>query len=317
MPIVSRLNAVSESSLWPLRCVPATEIFPPLTRSSPEMTMRSVVFPEPEGPTMPIASPALTLRFAPRRISTAPARLGKVRRTFSSEISGIDMGRVDGADQRYLSSTAPCGSRICFLIGQDDPPHVACSGVVLLLRCQLLPQETITVLAFGDSLTAGLGVDPQSAFPVKLEAALKSRGHNVRVINAGVSGDTAAAGRDRLDWVLTEDIDAVIVELGANDALRGMPPAETRSALAAILETMKQRKLPVLLAGMLAPRNLGPDFAAGFDPIFPELAKQFGVHLLPVFPRWSGDAARPQPGGRAPPQSFGRRPRSSPESPRR
>jgi acyl-CoA thioesterase-1 len=156
-------------------------------------------------------------------------------------------------------------------------------ALVLLLSPPAFAQETVTILAFGDSLTAGLGVDPQSAFPTKLEDALKARGHDVRVINAGVSGDTAAAGRDRLDWVLTDDIDAVIVELGANDALRGMAPAQTRAALTAILETLKQRNLPVLLAGMLAPRNLGPDYAAGYDPIFPDLAKSYGAIYYPFF----------------------------------
>jgi acyl-CoA thioesterase-1 len=163
--------------------------------------------------------------------------------------------------------------------------------ILLLSPLPAFAQETITILAFGDSLTAGLGVDPESAFPAKLEAALKARGHNVRVINAGVSGDTAAAGRDRLDWVLTDDVDAVIVELGANDALRGIAPAETRIALNAILEALKQRNLPVLLAGMLAPRNLGPDYAAGYDPIFPDLAKTYGAIYYPFF--LDGVATRP------------------------
>lgn len=163
--------------------------------------------------------------------------------------------------------------------------------ILLLSPLPAIAQETVTILAFGDSLTAGLGVDPQSAFPAKLEEALKAREHNVRVINAGVSGDTTAAGRDRLDWVLTDDIDAVIVELGANDALRGMAPAQTRTALTAILEALKQRNLPVLLAGMLAPRNLGPDYAASFDPIFPELAKAYGTVYYPFF--LDGVATRP------------------------
>lgn len=152
--------------------------------------------------------------------------------------------------------------------------------------------DEVTILAFGDSLTAGLGVDPDSAFPPKLEAALKARGHKVKIINAGVSGDTASAGRDRLDWVLTDDVDAVILELGANDALRGIPPSETRVALTAILEALKKRDLPVLLAGMLAPRNLGPDYAAGYDPIFPELAKAYGAIYYPFF--LDGVATRPE-----------------------
>ncbi|MFO0994086.1 MAG: arylesterase [Hyphomicrobiales bacterium] len=149
----------------------------------------------------------------------------------------------------------------------------------------------VTIVALGDSLTAGLGVDPESAFPAKLEAALKARGHDVRVINAGVSGDTASAGRDRLDWVLADDVDAVILELGANDALRGIAPAETRAALSAILEALKQRNLPVLVAGMLAPRNLGPDYSAAYDPIFSDLANQYGALYYPFF--LDGVATRP------------------------
>ena len=131
----------------------------------------------------------------------------------------------------------------------------------------------------------------KAPFRRKLEAALKARGHKVRVINAGVSGDTASAGRDRLDWILTDDVDAVIVELGANDALRGIPPAETRMELSAILETLKQRNLPVLLAGMLAPRNLGPEYAAAYDPIFPDLAKAYDAIYYPFF--LDGVATRP------------------------
>jgi acyl-CoA thioesterase-1 len=165
-------------------------------------------------------------------------------------------------------------------------------ALIFLMPVQAHADDEVTLLAFGDSLTAGLGVDPESAFPAKLEAALKARGHAVRVINAGVSGDTAAAGRDRLDWILTDDIDAVIVELGANDALRGIAPSETRAALTAILERLKQRKLPVLLAGMLAPRNLGPDYAAAYDPIFPDLAKAYGAIYYPFF--LDGVATRPE-----------------------
>jgi acyl-CoA thioesterase-1 len=164
--------------------------------------------------------------------------------------------------------------------------------LLLLIPAQAVAQEEITILAFGDSLTAGLGVEPENAFPAQLEAALKAKGQNVRVINAGVSGDTTAAGRDRLDWALTDDVDAVIVELGANDALRGMPPAETRTALTAILDGIKQRNLPVLLTGMLAPRNLGPDYASAYDPIFPELAKIYGAIYYPFF--LDGVATKPE-----------------------
>lgn len=143
--------------------------------------------------------------------------------------------------------------------------------------------EPVTILALGDSLTAGYGLEPNEAFPVKLEAALKAKGHDVRIVNAGISGDTASAGRDRLDWALTGDVDAVIVELGANDALRGVDPKITRAALDDILRTLAARNLPTLIAGMKAPRNLGAEYAAAFDAIFPDLAKAYGAGFYPFF----------------------------------
>lgn len=152
----------------------------------------------------------------------------------------------------------------------------------LFLPLQAHAQQ-VTILAFGDSLTAGLGLNAEDAFPAKLEAALKAKGLDVRIINAGISGDTASAGRDRLDWALTPDVKAVIVELGANDALRGQPPADTRKALDDILGTLATRKIPTLLAGMMAPRNLGPDYAAAYDPLFGEIAKAHGALFYPFF----------------------------------
>jgi acyl-CoA thioesterase-1 len=159
------------------------------------------------------------------------------------------------------------------------------SVALLMLLMATIPAgaSTINILALGDSLTAGFGLGPDDAFPSQLEAALKVRGHDVRIINAGVSGDTAGAARDRLDWVLTDDVSAVILELGANDALRGIDPEQTKAAISAILGKLAARKLPVLLAGMRAPRNLGPDFAARFDAIYPELARTFSVIYYPFF----------------------------------
>jgi acyl-CoA thioesterase I len=159
------------------------------------------------------------------------------------------------------------------------------SFALFLLCLTVLPvsAETKTILALGDSLTAGLGLDPAQAFPAKLEAALKQKGHDVVVLNAGVSGDTAAQGAARLDWALTDDVDAVLVELGANDALRGLPPEQAKQALDSILVKLKQRNLPVLLLGMKAPPNLGPDYVAGFDAMFPDLARQYDVPLYPFF----------------------------------
>jgi acyl-CoA thioesterase-1 len=145
------------------------------------------------------------------------------------------------------------------------------------------PAAALEIVALGDSLTAGFGVDPQDAFPAKLEAALKAKGHDVKVINAGVSGDTASAALDRLDWAVPEEADAVIVELGSNDALRGIDPKQTRASLEAILKAMGERKIPVLLAGMRAPRNLGAGYAAAFDPIYADLAQAHGAVLYPFF----------------------------------
>lgn len=143
--------------------------------------------------------------------------------------------------------------------------------------------EPVTLLALGDSLTAGYGLEPSAAFPVKLEAALKARGHDVVVINAGVSGDTAAQGAARLEWSLTDDVDAVIVELGANDALRGLAPAQAEAALSDIASTLSARKLPTLIAGMRAPPNMGPDYVAEFEGMYGRVAAKAGTALYPFF----------------------------------
>ena len=137
------------------------------------------------------------------------------------------------------------------------------------------------IVVLGDSLSAGFGLGAQDALPAKLEKALNARGLNVVIQNAGVSGDTTAGGLSRLDWSVGEGTDAVIVELGANDALRGADPKQTRATLDTILSRLKARKIPVLLAGMLAPRNLGPDYVTAFDAIYPELAVRHGAILYP------------------------------------
>lgn len=142
---------------------------------------------------------------------------------------------------------------------------------------------SVKVVALGDSLTAGLGLPANQSFPAKLEAALKARGHDVTVVNAGVSGDTASDGLARLDWSVGDDANAVIVELGANDALRGIDPATTRAALDKLLQRLAERHLPVVLAGMLAPRNFGADYARRFDAIYPDLAGKYRITLYPFF----------------------------------
>jgi len=143
------------------------------------------------------------------------------------------------------------------------------------------------VLAVGDSLFAGYGLaSPGDAYPARLETALRARGVNARVANAGVSGDTSAAGAQRFAFVLKnqpQKPDLVIVGFGGNDVLRGLPPAQTRANLAAMLAAAKAQGVPVVLMGMLAPPNLGPAFKAQFEPIYPALAKQFGATLVPFF----------------------------------
>ncbi|MGD9668670.1 MAG: arylesterase [Hyphomicrobiaceae bacterium] len=143
--------------------------------------------------------------------------------------------------------------------------------------------EKIRIVAFGDSLTAGYGLKPGQAFPDVLQMALNARGYNVEVINAGVSGDTTAAGLVRFDWAVGEDVDAVILELGANDALRGQPPGDTRANLDSILTRLGARKLPVLIAGMRSPENWGSDYRDRFNAVFADLAAKHGVLLYPFF----------------------------------
>ena len=145
------------------------------------------------------------------------------------------------------------------------------------------PERPVKMVVLGDSLSAGLGLSATSAFPVRLQKALNDKGIKVDMTNAGVSGDTSSGGRDRLDWSVPEGTEAVIVELGANDALRGIDPAVTRAALTEILTRLKARKIAVLLSGMLAPPNYGTEYAARFNAIYPELSKSFGVPLYPFF----------------------------------
>ncbi|HEY3891181.1 MAG TPA: arylesterase [Bradyrhizobium sp.] len=145
------------------------------------------------------------------------------------------------------------------------------------------PAKPVKMVVLGDSLSAGYGLPADAAFPARLEKALKNNGIEVDIGNAGVSGDTSSGGRDRLDWSVPEGTEAVILELGANDALHGTDPAVTRAALSDILTRLKARGVAVLLCGMLAPPNYGSDYATRFNAIYSELAKSFGVPLYPFF----------------------------------
>jgi acyl-CoA thioesterase-1 len=156
-------------------------------------------------------------------------------------------------------------------------------AVVLAAAPTARADAPVKIVAFGDSLTAGYGLPAQDTFPAKLQAALKAKGHNVEIENAGVSGDTASGGLSRLDWSIPDGTDAVIVELGANDMLRGVDPKVTRQALDEILKQLKARNIAVLLAGMKAAPNMGADYARAFEAIFEDLAQQYDVVFYPFF----------------------------------
>jgi len=158
------------------------------------------------------------------------------------------------------------------------------AGLVLLLLPRIEASPSVPVIvAFGDSLTAGLGLPLDQAFPAQLEAALKARGTEAKVVNAGVSGDTAAAALARLDWTLPDDASAVIIELGGNDALQGIPPEGTKAALEKIIERVQARGLPILLAGQEAPRNMGKDYVDAFRAVYADLAQRYDVIFYPFF----------------------------------
>jgi acyl-CoA thioesterase-1 len=141
----------------------------------------------------------------------------------------------------------------------------------------------VKIVALGDSLVAGYQLQAGDTFPVRLEQALKGKGHAVEIANAGVSGDTSSGGLARIDWSVPEGTDAVILELGANDMLRGVDPKVTREALETIIRKLKERRIEVLLCGMLAPPNLGADYARAYNPIYPQLAATHDVLFYPFF----------------------------------
>jgi acyl-CoA thioesterase-1 len=168
-----------------------------------------------------------------------------------------------------------------------QPRYLIFVAAVLLFALSLQTSEAsprgTVIVTLGDSLTAGYGLPQAQSFPAQLEAALKAKGHDVTVVNAGVSGDTSAAALKRLDWALPDDAAAVIVELGGNDALQGLPPKDTEATLAKIIAHLQTKGLPVLLAGMEAPRNMGKDYVDAFHAIYPDLAERYDVLLYRFF----------------------------------
>jgi acyl-CoA thioesterase-1 len=159
------------------------------------------------------------------------------------------------------------------------------AAVAISFLAAVLPAsaDPVRIVGFGDSLMAGYGLGPGEAFPDKLQSALRDKGHDVVIDNAGVSGDTSSGGLARLDWSVPEGTAIVILELGANDMLRGIEPAITEKNLDAMVTRLKERGIAVLLAGMRAAPNLGPDFAERFDPIYERIATKHGIALMPFF----------------------------------
>jgi acyl-CoA thioesterase-1 len=155
--------------------------------------------------------------------------------------------------------------------------------------------DDVTIAALGDSLTAGYGLPDGQGFVPQLQGWLRANGQDVTIINAGVSGDTTAGGLARVDWTLTSDVDAMIVALGGNDLLRGIDPAVSRANLAAILDAAAARDLPVLLVGLAAPGNYGPDYQAAFDAMYPDLAAEYGTLHVDSFLGAIGAATQDDP----------------------
>jgi acyl-CoA thioesterase I len=186
---------------------------------------------------------------------------------------------------RHLLRAAVCS--LAILVGAVIAPVLAETAA-----------KPVTIVALGDSLTAGLGLPLRKGFVPQLGAALAAKGVAAELINAGVSGDTASDVLARLDWSVPEGTDAVILEVGANDMLRGIKPQVTRAAIATILQRLAERHIPVLLCGMRAAPNLGTDYAAAFESIYPDLAAKYGVPLYPFFlDGVAADLGRLQPDG--------------------
>ena len=161
---------------------------------------------------------------------------------------------------------------------------LACAGVMNEVRADASSNSAaLRITVLGDSLVAGYGLPPDTSFPNALDSALAAAGFKAAVVNAGVSGDTTAGGLARLDWSLADDPDLVIIVMGGNDMLRGLDPAATRANLDAMISRLRARDVAVLLAGMLAPRNLGAEYVTEFDSLYPALAAQHGIGFYPFF----------------------------------
>ena len=169
---------------------------------------------------------------------------------------------------------------------------MACAALLVTFSATWATAAPTRILVLGNSLASGYGLEAEQSFPARLESALRQAGHDIRILNAGVPGDTTAGGLARLDWSLAGKPHAVIVELGGNDGLRGIDPRSTYTNLDAILTRLKSRDLPVLLTGMIAPPNMGNDYVKAFNTVFPHLAQRHGVMFYPFI--LDGVAGQPE-----------------------
>lgn len=233
------------------------------------MSMRSEDLPDPDGPTSPTLSPRAMASVMPRSTSTGPALPARVSRA-SARSRIVSAISAAFALPLRLGYGAAQGLRNLLL-------------ALVLLSPGLAAAEPVTIVALGDSLTQGYGLPPEEGFVPQLERWLKARGADAAVLNAGVSGDTSAGGLARTDWALVPEADAVIVTLGGNDMLRGLPPGELRANLDGILAKAGAKGLPVLLVAMTAPPNLGPEYKAAFDAVYPDVAAAHGALLADDF----------------------------------
>ena len=224
---------------------------------------------------MPTASPDATARSTPRRMLTGPAAEGRVKcRSLMSTSGG--------------TGASPDGEMTSMAVGYGPRALIRKAEVMLALMLATLSFPTMgatpaKLLVLGDSLSAGYGLPHEQGFEEQLRRALAGQGREVRILDGAVSGDTSAGGRARLDWVLADQPDAAIVELGANDGLRGTDPKVMRANLTAILDELERHHIPVLLAGMYAPPNLGPQYGEEFHAAFDALGGRPGVLYDPFF----------------------------------
>lgn len=232
------------------------------------MIMRSDDLPDPEGPVSPSVSPRGTLRLIPFRISTGPAFPSRDRCTSSRVRTGSVMVAL-----KLIRS---------FGYGARTRARNLLAAGLLALTAGAAAAEVV-IAALGDSLTQGYGLAQETGFVPQMERWLRANGAEVRLINAGVSGDTTAGGLARINWTLTDDVDALIVALGGNDVLRGIDPGVARDNLDGILAVAQERGLPVLLVGIAVPPNYGSEYQDAFLSIYPELAEKYDTALYPDF----------------------------------